>query len=42
VQVELGRASVSRIEVSSGLQRGDQVILSDISQWSDYDRVRMN
>ena len=41
VQVELGRASVSRIEVRSGLQRGERVILSDISMWSEHDRVRL-
>lgn len=41
VAVELGRASVSRIEVRSGLQRGQRVILSDISLWSQHDRVRL-
>jgi HlyD family secretion protein len=41
IQVELGRASVGRIEVRSGLQRGDRVILSDMSRWSDQDRVRL-
>lgn len=41
VAVELGRASVSRIEVRSGLQLGQRVILSDISLWSQHDRVRL-
>jgi multidrug efflux pump subunit AcrA (membrane-fusion protein) len=36
VPVELGAASVNRIEVKSGLQPGDKVILSDMSQ---YDAV---
>lgn len=39
VQVQLGRASVSTIEVVGGLQPGDRVILSDISQWDGYDRI---
>jgi HlyD family secretion protein len=41
-QVKLGRASVNMIEVREGLQIGDQVILSDMSQWDAYDRVRLN
>ena len=40
--VRLGRSSVSTIEVIEGLQVGDQVILSDMSQWDSYDRVRLN
>jgi HlyD family secretion protein len=42
VQVKLGRSSVSTIEVLQGLNVGDQVILSDMSQWDTYDRVRLN
>jgi HlyD family secretion protein len=42
VPVRLGRASVSVIEVQQGLQPGDQIILSDTSQWDDYDRLRVN
>ena len=42
VQVKLGRSSVSAIEVLQGLDVGDQVILSDMSQWDTYDRVRFN
>jgi HlyD family secretion protein len=41
-RVELGRSSVNTIEVISGLEPGDQVILSDMSQWDDNDRVRLN
>ena len=41
-QVELGRSSVNTIEVLRGLQPGDQVILSDMSQWDSHDRVRLN
>ena len=41
VRVELGRASVSTIEVRSGLAEGDKVILSDMSAWDSHDRVRI-
>jgi HlyD family secretion protein len=41
VKVQLGRASVSTIEVRSGLQPGDQVLLSDTSAWDNVDRVRL-
>jgi HlyD family secretion protein len=41
-QVKLGRTSVNMIEVREGLQVGDQVILSDMSQWDAYDRVKLN
>lgn len=41
-QVQLGRSSVNTIEVISGLNPGDRVILSDMSQWDSNDRVRLN
>jgi HlyD family secretion protein len=41
-QVKLGRSSVNTIEVLQGLKEGDQVILSDMSRWDTYDRVRIN
>ena len=41
-RVSLGRASVSDIEVVDGLQPGDRVVLSDMSAWDDFDRVRLN
>jgi hypothetical protein len=40
-RVELGRASVSAIEVRGGLREGDRVILSDMSRWDGVDRVRL-
>ena len=40
-QVKLGRSSVNTIEVLSGLKDGDQVILSDMSAWDSYDRIRL-
>ena len=42
VQVKLGRSSVNQIEIVDGLKEGDQVILSDMSNWEAYDRVRLN
>ncbi len=41
-QVELGRSSVNTIEIVRGLQPGDRVILSDMSQWDGADRIRLN
>jgi HlyD family secretion protein len=41
VQVALGRSSVSTIEVVSGLNEGDQVILSDTAAVSDYKHIRV-
>jgi len=40
-QVKLGRSSVNTIEVLSGLKVGDQVILSDMSAYDSYDRIRL-
>jgi HlyD family secretion protein len=39
--VKLGKAAVTTIVVEEGLQPGDQVILSDMSQYDAYDRVRI-
>jgi multidrug efflux pump subunit AcrA (membrane-fusion protein) len=41
VRVRLGRGSVNSIEILEGLVEGDQVILSDMSQWDDEDLVRL-
>lgn len=40
--VQLGRSSVNTIEIISGLQPGDRVILSDMSQWDSNERIRLN
>ena len=42
VQVTLGRSSVSTVEILGGLMAGDQVILSDMSRWDQYDRIRLD
>ena len=41
VQVKLGRASVNSVQILSGLQAGDKVILSDMSTWAEFNRVRL-
>jgi HlyD family secretion protein len=40
-QVKLGRGSVNAVEIVSGLNVGDQVVLSDMSAWDAFDRVRL-
>jgi multidrug resistance efflux pump len=42
VSVRLGRSSVNEIEIVSGLQPGDVVILSDLSSYDSSDRIRIN
>lgn len=41
VPVRLGRASVDTIEVIEGLEEGDEVILSDTSQFDEVDRIKL-
>jgi HlyD family secretion protein len=41
-QVQLGRSSVTSVEIVKGLKPGDQVILTDMAAWDAYDRVRVN
>lgn len=41
VNVKLGRSSVNTVEILEGLQIGDKVILSDMSQWDNVDRIRL-
>ena len=40
-QVQLGRSSVNTIEVLGGLGEGDQVVLSDMSAWDQFERIRL-
>lgn len=40
-RVQFGRSSVSTIEILDGLQPGDEIILSDMSQWDGQDRIRL-
>ena len=40
-QVKLGRSSVNTVEILGGLKEGEQVILSDMSRWDNFDRIRL-
>lgn len=40
-QVQLGRSSVNTVEIVKGLKEGDQVVLSDMSRWDNFDRIRL-
>ena len=40
-QVQLGRSSVNTIEILGGLSEGDEVVLSDMSAWDQFDRIRL-
>ena len=40
-QVQLGKSAVNTIEILGGLSEGDQVILSDMSAWDQFDRIRL-
>ncbi|MBI4499830.1 MAG: HlyD family efflux transporter periplasmic adaptor subunit [Gemmatimonadetes bacterium] len=41
VQAKFGRSSVNTIEVLEGLNEGDEIIVSDVSRWDGFDRVRI-
>lgn len=41
VTVQLGAASVNEVEIKAGLKEGDIVILTDLSQYDSYDRIRL-
>ena len=41
VQVKVGKASVTQIQILGGLKEGDRVILSDMSRYDNTDKVRL-
>lgn len=41
LKVKLGLASVNTVQIMNGLDVGDQVILSDMSRWDGFDRIRL-
>ncbi len=41
ITVEIGQTSVNSIEIRGGLEEDDEVILSDMARWDEYDRVRI-
>lgn len=40
-QVKVGQMSVSSIEIVHGLKESDRVILTNMSEWDDTDRIRL-
>lgn len=41
-QVSLGKSSVNKIQVLSGLVAGDEIIISDTSNWQEHQQVLIN
>lgn len=41
VRVQMGRSSVNTIEILDGLKEGDRVVLTDMSDWDKFDKVRL-
>jgi multidrug resistance efflux pump len=41
-QVKLGQSSVNNIQVLSGLNAGDEIIISDTSAWQEHQQVMIN
>ena len=41
VKVRLGKSSVNTVQILEGLKPGDRVVLSDMSAWDAFDRVRL-
>jgi HlyD family secretion protein len=42
VNVKLGKTSVNTVEILQGLKTGDKIILSDMSNWDAFDRIRLH
>ncbi len=40
VDVRLGRASVSVVEIVDGLEEGDRIVVSDTRRWDEHDRLK--
>lgn len=41
VNVRFGAIASEMIEIKSGLREGDKVIVTDMSRWADYERIRL-
>lgn len=41
VRVRIGKTSVSSVQILDGLKAGDEVILSDTSEYDDYEKIRI-
>jgi len=42
ISVKLGQGSVSQIQILSGLQVGDEIVLSDTTTWQSHNTVLLN
>ena len=40
-RVKFGRSSVNTMEILEGLEVGDEVIISDMTRWDEFDRIRL-
>jgi HlyD family secretion protein len=41
VDVTLGRTSDDSVQITQGLQPGDRIIVSDMSNWNRYDHLQL-
>jgi len=41
VNVRFGAIASEMIEIKSGLREGDKVIVTDMSRWVNYERIRL-
>ncbi|MEY2930510.1 MAG: hypothetical protein RL033_1259 [Pseudomonadota bacterium] len=41
VLVQLGRSSREHVEIVAGLHEGDRIVLSQLAQWDEVDRIRL-
>ena len=41
VEVTLGRSSDDSVQITQGLQPGDRIIVSDMSNWHRYDSLQL-
>ncbi|MBN2327063.1 MAG: HlyD family efflux transporter periplasmic adaptor subunit [Candidatus Omnitrophica bacterium] len=41
IRVQIGRVSVNTVEIVDGLLEGDRVVLTDMSEWDEFDKVRL-
>ncbi|NQZ86719.1 MAG: HlyD family efflux transporter periplasmic adaptor subunit [Colwellia sp.] len=42
IQVKLGKGSVNQIQIVEGLNIGEKIIISDPTDWDNYEKIRIN
>jgi len=40
--IRVGKMSISHVEIVEGLEAGDRIIISDSSEWQDYEKILLN